>query len=318
MATFVLLPITLSYDLSDFPKSFIENEKFNAVGTIGAKSASSDVITITDLFTTLAKNHNIRPYKSLGCPEGTVCINLPRANYDLILDEDLIDLSQNIISVGGPCANNITAQIMDLPTTWHECAFGFQEGIGRIKLYNKWNKTQIIIAGYTAEDTKKATKVLENYNNFNLSGYEERISGNVNNLSIRRILTRKDMRYCKKTEDCVNARAEPCGCSGGGKSISIHKEFYDKYIKGYEGGACVTVASDHISCFANTICVNNQCDFDYRNYSVCEGIYAYYNQCYTQFAIVNNNISICEKIIISHDGSPIKLRINECKNAVQK
>lgn len=309
---FILISLTtsivLAYDLSDFPDFFRQFSQFDGIGVVGDSMNEEDIRNLVNILAIFIP------------PRGNVptVINRKESGVAKIASEVANISSQNIIAVGGPCANHVTAQIMDLPTTWPECTNGFEEGSGRIKLYNKWDKIQIVVAGYSAEDTSKAAKVLENYNKSNLTGYEIKIRGNTNNPSIQRILTRKDMRYCEKNEDCIKADAEPCGCSGGGKSVSINKGFYDEYIKSYEGGACVAVASDHISCFANTICVNNLCDFDYRNYSVCEGLYGYYNQCYTQFAIANNNVSICEKIVLSHDGSPIKLRINECKDAVQK
>ena len=302
--------IVLAYDLSDFPDFFRQNSKFDGILVVGDSINEKDVRSLANILLIFIPETSNEPTPLM--------IKRKETGSAKIASEVINISSQNIITVGGPCANNITAKIMDLPTTWPECAKEFENDTGKVILYNKWNMTQLVVAGYSAEDTSKAAKVLANFNKFNLSGYELNVSGNANDLSIRRILTRKDMKYCGKNEDCIKAPAEPCGCWGGGKSISINKEFYNEYIKSYEGGACVGVMSDHISCFAKPICVNNQCDFDYKNYSVCEGLYEYYNQCYTQFAITNNNESICEKIILSHDGSPIKLRINECKNAVKK
>ena len=49
---------------------------------------------------------------------------------------------------------------MDLPTTGTECATGFENGKGLIKLYHKWNKTQLVVFGYDVEDTRKAAALI--------------------------------------------------------------------------------------------------------------------------------------------------------------
>lgn len=167
----VIAPFTLAYDLSYFPEPFIENGKFNVVGVIGVKSQDSDVLAILKVFDILSQNYNIS-WRTKVCPEGDTCIgiNLPMPPYEIRLDEDIPNISKNIISIGGPCANKITAQIMDLPTTWPECAYEFKEGEGRIIIYDKLNRTQIIVAGYTENDTRNAAKILANRLNYNLIG----------------------------------------------------------------------------------------------------------------------------------------------------
>lgn len=72
-------------------------------------------------------------------------------------DVSLADLwNKNIISIGGPCVNSVTAEIMGLPITWPECDFGFRQGIGRILVYHRWDQTQVIIAGFNGVDTHLA------------------------------------------------------------------------------------------------------------------------------------------------------------------
>lgn len=304
----LLVPFTFSYGLSDFP-SFLN--KCNTFAIIGNENNTEDLRVAVDILEIL------EPIRTLEQPTrvGPRICEGPLAK----LPEEIQNItSHDLILVGGPCANKITARIMGIPTTWPECAQGFKNGTGRLILYNKWNHTQIVVAGFSAEDTLNSGKIISEFNKYNLSGKKFKISGKKDNLRVERIITEEEKQYCEKNEDCIKAPAEPCGCWGGGKSISINKQFYNEYTKNYEGGTCVAVASDHISCFANPICINNRCDLDYKNYSVCEGLYEYYNQCYTQFAITNNNESICEKIILSHDGSPIKLRINECKNRINQ
>lgn len=198
----VFIPFVTAFDLSDFPQPFIKNKEFNVVGVIGAKSQDLDVLAILKVFDILTENYNIS-WRSRGCPEGYVCTNLPIPPYEIKSDEDISNISKNIISIGGPCANKITAQIMSIPTSWPECAEGFKNGTGRIILYNKWNKTQLVIAGFSAEDTKKAANVISKYNEFNLSGYEIEIFDEINNPKLIK-LTEKYNEWYKREDSNVN------------------------------------------------------------------------------------------------------------------
>ena len=53
----------------------------------------------------------------------------------------------------------MTSQITDLPMSWPECANDFIDNVGRIIFYNKWNRTQVVVAGYSAKDTRAATNI---------------------------------------------------------------------------------------------------------------------------------------------------------------
>ncbi|MCD6589660.1 hypothetical protein J7K74_00535, partial [Candidatus Woesearchaeota archaeon] len=76
-----------------------------------------------------------------------------------ILDTDYT--SGPAIVVGGPCVNTLAAELMGNPET---CTEGFEPGYGLIKLFP--DKDTILVAGYYAEDTQAAVKVLENYENY--------------------------------------------------------------------------------------------------------------------------------------------------------
>lgn len=83
-----------------------------------------------------------------------------------ILDTELRDLDDaNLIVVGGPCANNVAATLMDLPPTMPGCyeQFPVKEGEGIIKMVENGDKVAMIVAGYSASDTRNAAKVIANY-----------------------------------------------------------------------------------------------------------------------------------------------------------
>jgi hypothetical protein len=87
----------------------------------------------------------------------------------------------NVITVGGPCINSVTAEIMGL--TYPACGAdsGLGEGEGLVKLYESGDKVAIVVAGWEAEDTTRATRVLADYKTYQeagqLVGSEVKVTG---------------------------------------------------------------------------------------------------------------------------------------------
>ena len=115
-----------------------------------------------------------------GVVEGTsgeaVCkVSIPPAK----LDSELADVAaQNLILVGGPCANSAAAKVMGVVGTWPECGAGFTEGKAMVKMYDTGaGKTAMLVAGMTAMDTRRATRVVANYGDYALSGDEVEVTG---------------------------------------------------------------------------------------------------------------------------------------------
>jgi len=66
--------------------------------------------------------------------------------------------AQNLIVVGGPCANAVAAELMGNP---EPCGKDFSAGRAMIKLYEaSTGKVAMLVAGYEAVDTTRATKVV--------------------------------------------------------------------------------------------------------------------------------------------------------------
>lgn len=98
------------------------------------------------------------------------------------LDTEISDItSENMVLVGGPCISKVTAQVMGL--TFPACgeASGIAQNTAIIKAYTQsTGKSSIVVAGYTADDTRRATRVLANYDKFNLvltPGVEYKVTG---------------------------------------------------------------------------------------------------------------------------------------------
>jgi len=81
--------------------------------------------------------------------------------------------AQNLILVGGPCANSVVREIM--AATQANCAAGFQAGKAMIKLYEQTGgKVALVVAGGEAVDTRRAALVIANYKDYadDLTGEE--------------------------------------------------------------------------------------------------------------------------------------------------
>lgn len=89
-----------------------------------------------------------------------------------VLDKDVSVGSQNMIVVGGPCVNTVAAELMGNPAN---CAEGFESGKAMIKLFENSGKTSMLVAGYGADDTSRATSVLVKYDMYALSGSEKTV-----------------------------------------------------------------------------------------------------------------------------------------------
>jgi len=104
---------------------------------------------------------------------GTITVERPQRIEigSAVLSSQVSDpTAANVISVGGPCINSVTAEIMGL--TYPACGAdsGMSEGEGIVKLYESGDKVAIVVAGWEAEDTTRATRVLANYKTYQESG----------------------------------------------------------------------------------------------------------------------------------------------------
>ncbi len=76
--------------------------------------------------------------------------------------------AQNLILVGGPCANAAAAEAKGNPA---DCTAGYTAGKGLIELIDTGDdNVALIVAGYSAADTRATTTVMANYGDYELSG----------------------------------------------------------------------------------------------------------------------------------------------------
>ncbi|MFH1173974.1 MAG: S-layer protein [archaeon] len=124
---------------------------------------------------------------SVASTGGTAGVALnPIALGMAILDKDASLGNTPYIVVGGPCANTVAASLMG--TAADTCAEGFTEGKATIKLYADQNA--LLVAGYSAEDTQGASRVLADYSKYmdEFTGTElEVVTANLNSLSVKSV-----------------------------------------------------------------------------------------------------------------------------------
>ena len=148
---FFLFSITSAYalDLSDYPDFFIKGTDLDVIIIVGDKAPASDVLAQTQIALSLGQFGNALGISKLAS----------EADYE----------EQNIISIGSPCYNEITAEIMDNPAP---CDNDLIDGKAFIRMYENNNNVQIVIAGYNDKATREAANVLGNYQDYNLGGNE--------------------------------------------------------------------------------------------------------------------------------------------------
>ncbi|MFH1317003.1 MAG: hypothetical protein ABII01_05785 [Candidatus Woesearchaeota archaeon] len=109
------------------------------------------------------------------------------------LDSEVADAeAQNVISIGGACVNSITAALAGLPDYTCGAAganpIGLQENKAILKLLEHDNgNVALIIAGWRAQDTRRAARVIANYEEHqaDLSGMEVEVTGTtLNDISV--------------------------------------------------------------------------------------------------------------------------------------
>ena len=80
----------------------------------------------------------------------------------------------NAIVVGGPCANAASATLMGNP---EKCWEAVPENKAIIKLYENGANVALLVAGRSALDTRRASRVLANVDDYDLSGMEVEVTG---------------------------------------------------------------------------------------------------------------------------------------------
>lgn len=94
------------------------------------------------------------------------------------LASEISGLNTNMILVGGACANAKTAEVQGVSMDEPDCYAGLQSGEAVVKLYDlSTGKVAMVVAGMDAMDTRRATRVVSNFDAYDLSGMEVKVTG---------------------------------------------------------------------------------------------------------------------------------------------
>jgi len=95
------------------------------------------------------------------------------------LASEISDVTKdNLILVGGACANQVTATVEGVSASEPDCLAGLQAGEAVIKLYEQsTGKVAMVVAGRDALDTRRATRVVSNFDAYKMSGSEVKVTG---------------------------------------------------------------------------------------------------------------------------------------------
>jgi len=104
---------------------------------------------------------------------------------DIKTASEITDISlYNAIVVGGPAANEIAANLLGLTYPAIAEASGLAAGEAVLKMVENGANTALLVFGWETDDTKRAAKVIESYDNFALTGEEVKVEGILSNPTI--------------------------------------------------------------------------------------------------------------------------------------
>lgn len=165
----LIIPSSLAYTIKDYPEMFVKNNRLEVKLVVGDVAVASDTIGAVEIATSLQVNPTT---------------NKVFRGIKAVLASEIYDVkSENIIAIGGPCANGVTAELMGYPAV---CYGAIPSNTGIIRLYKFSNHFSLVVAGSSAMDTRRACRVLANYFDYNLpsSDYMEVINTNEKEISV--------------------------------------------------------------------------------------------------------------------------------------
>jgi len=138
-----------SLSLLDYPGLFLDEKgHLDITIVVGDMADASDTIGSVEIATSLNSEF------------------FNNAEINAVIASEIYDAKeQNMIVIGGPCANSVAAELMNYPIV---CSDPINPNTGLIKLYDFGTYKTLLIAGFDAIDTRRASTVLANYDSFEI------------------------------------------------------------------------------------------------------------------------------------------------------
>lgn len=171
-------------DLENYPNFLVSNSRFDFKFVMGEFAQSSDALATAEIAQSLVKKldkiasaTNKDSFEIDITSDSNIKEELTNLYMDVLnKDKDsaaqtILDTSlnfstiknKNLIVVGGPCVNSVAAYFYGYP---EDCAEGFAPGRGKIQLFRNGKGIAMVVAGFTAEDTQTAARILSNYEDY--------------------------------------------------------------------------------------------------------------------------------------------------------
>ncbi|MBD3303611.1 hypothetical protein GF343_00545 [Candidatus Woesearchaeota archaeon] len=131
-------------DLSNFPELFIKGNRLNGNFVVGDQAPADDVIAAIDISVSFQK-YGVS--KTGGA----------------MLASEVSNYNRNIISVGRPCDNAVTAQILrsnGISAYDSNCSYGLKPGQAVVYLFEYNEYAHMLVFGYSRLETRKAARAL--------------------------------------------------------------------------------------------------------------------------------------------------------------
>lgn len=163
--TLLLIPL-VSASLSDYPAPFASSNMIYAKIVVGDLALASDTIGAIEIATSL----QVDPQT-----------NITRPPIQAVLASEIDDITkENLIVVGGPCANSVAAALLNFPI---DCFASIPPNTALVKLFTFSQGNSLLVAGSSAIDTRRASRVVANYHEHNFP--------NQTSMSVSRTLQRE-------------------------------------------------------------------------------------------------------------------------------
>lgn len=160
-----IAPQPVGYDLSDYPKFFLAVDgSLKPRIVVGDTGSATDVMVVMDIATSL---QSIETSQNSGGTTTSQTVSVVQTGTGVLSSEISNPLSENLISVGSPCVNEVSFELMDRP---EDCNAYINEGESIIRLLSNKGYMQLVVYGYNDADIKVAGDILANWEDYNLQG----------------------------------------------------------------------------------------------------------------------------------------------------
>lgn len=140
-----LVILMANFTLADFTDMFIEDGEFNGILVVGESAPSADTLAMTNI--------------AMGLQQAAIDESgVNKIGDKSMLDSEVKSMEQDIISIGRPCVNEITEEIIGSD----DCYAMLEDSAGVVFTKEVDGYTHMVVYGCTDEDTRTLSEKLLN------------------------------------------------------------------------------------------------------------------------------------------------------------